>query len=95
MTAAAASLVKGYLPKQDSAAIVGKFWLLAASLRTHVYRDRIESKSNLADGSSRNSYQEIISLGGTWASPRTSTLGSPENSPSLGFGTPSLPGEKT
>eukprot|EP00435_Cladocopium_sp_Y103_P073420 s164_g43.t1 len=71
--AAGASLVRGYSPKQDSGEIVGQFWLLAAELKTHVYIDRVESKSNIADGPSRNQFDEVLSLGGSWTSPKTGT----------------------
>eukprot|EP00435_Cladocopium_sp_Y103_P013062 s2693_g3.t1 len=51
--AAAASLVKGYSPKSDSTAMVGEYWSLAAQSAIDIYIDRVESKSNLADGPSR------------------------------------------
>jgi hypothetical protein len=51
--AAAASLVRGYSPRQDSCALVGDFWLAASSARLSIYIDRVESKSNPADGPSR------------------------------------------
>ena len=92
---AAASLVKGYSPKVDSGAIVGEFWLLAAQLRVHVYIDRVESKSNLADGPSRNQFDEIKGLGGSWTSPRTGAFGEPISSLPSWFGTPSQRGERT
>ena len=89
---AAASLVKGYSPKIDSGAIVGEFWLLVAQLRAHVYIDRVESKSNIADGPSRNQFDEVKSLGGLWTSPRTGTFGEPSRSLPTWFGTPSQRG---
>ena len=89
---AAASLVKGYSPQHDGASIVGEFWLLAASLRSHVYIDRVESKSNIADGPSRNDFTLVKSLGGLWSVPRTGTLGTPSRSPPVWFGTPSQSG---
>ena len=92
---AAASLVKGYSPKVDSGAIVGEFWLLAAQLRVHVCIDRVESKSNLADGPSRNQFDEIKGLGGSWTSPRTGAFGEPISSLPSWFGTPSQWGERT
>ena len=74
---AAANLVKGYSPQPDSAHLVGSFWVTAAQLKLHVYIDHVESKSNLADGPSRNSFAEVIELGGTWTPPKTGTLGGP------------------
>ena len=50
---AAANLVRGYSPKVDSSALVGEYWLTAAQLGVDIYIDRVESKSNLADGPSR------------------------------------------
>ena len=89
---AAASLVRGYSPKVDSGAIVGEFWLLVAQLRARVYIDRVESKSNIADGPSRNQFDEVESLGGLWTSPRTGTFGEPSRSLPTWFGTPSQRG---
>ena len=50
---AAAGLVRGYSPKVDSCALIGAFWLQASAQKIEVYIDRVESKSNLADGPSR------------------------------------------
>jgi len=61
---AAANLVKGYSAQVDSAAIVGHFWLLAASLKLSVYIDRVESKSNISP--SRNEFELLQSLGAKW-----------------------------
>lgn len=72
---AASNLVKGYSAKTDSTAIVGSFWLQMADLRCHVYIDRVESKSNPADGPSRNDFTLVRSLGGVYTPPRTGTLG--------------------
>jgi len=74
--------VKGYSPQVDSSSIIGEFWLLASKLRAHTYVDRVESKSNLADGPSRLDFKEIIaSMGGTWTSPKLGTLGEPTTRP--------------
>ena len=62
---ASSNLIKGYSPKVDSSVIVGEFWLMAASLKSSIYIDRVESKSNLADGPSRLNFRSIISNGGT------------------------------
>ena len=51
---AASSLVKGFSPKADTAHLAGEYWTLAAAHRINIYIDRIESKSNLADGPSRH-----------------------------------------
>ena len=90
---AAANLVKGYSPQTDSAAIVGEFWLAAAQLRTSVYIERVESKSNLADGPSRLDYSLVKFLGGSWQQPDTGKLGSPDVRPAFWFGTPISGGE--
>ena len=83
---AAASLVKGYSPKGDSAEIVGEFWILVASMRSHVYIDRVESKSNIADGPSRNDYSLLKYLKGTWTSPKIGTFGASSSSPPIRSG---------
>ena len=74
---AATNLVKGYSPQPDSSHLVGSFWLTATQLKLHIYIDHVESKSNIADGPSRNSFAEVIRLGGTWTPPKTGTLGGP------------------
>ena len=63
--AAASSLVKGYSPKTDSTALVGEYWSAAAQHGLEVYIDRVESKSNLADGPSRFLLDEIHRLRAT------------------------------
>lgn len=83
---AAANLVKGYSAQVDSAAIVGHFWLLAASLKLSVYIDRVESKSNIADGPSREEFELLKSLGARWISPVSNQLVTPSIHPSAWFG---------
>ena len=90
---AAANLVKGYSPQSDSAKIVGEFWLAAACLKTSLYIERVESKSNIADGPSRLDYSFLHSLGGIWQQPDTGKSGSPDVRPAFWFGTPNLRGE--
>ena len=92
---AAASLVKGYSPQSDSAPIVGDFWLSVSSLQSSVYIDRVESKSNLADGPSRNSFDLLNSLGGIWCPPKTGTFGDPQLTPTAWSGSPTAGGEKS
>ena len=67
--AAAACLVRGYSPGQDSCALVGDFWLAASSSRLSVYIDRVESKSNLADGPSRLVFDLMYKLQAVWTEP--------------------------
>eukprot|EP00435_Cladocopium_sp_Y103_P071893 s30_g38.t1 len=59
---AASNLVKGYSSKTDSSKIVGLFWLLCSDASTEVYLDRVESKSNLADGPSRLEFSLLQQL---------------------------------
>jgi len=68
---ATASLVKGYSPQEDSCALVGDYWLRVAALKASVYVDRVESKSNLADGPSRVDLQEVATLGAKFTPPCT------------------------
>ena len=92
--AAAASLVKGYSLKGDNAEIVGEFWILVASLRSHVYIDRVESKNNIADGPSRDDYELLHSLKGHWTSPKLGTFGRPATPPCPGLANLATGGEK-
>eukprot|EP00972_Heterocapsa_arctica_P014830 2185739-Heterocapsa_arctica.AAC.1 len=66
---ALAALVKGYSPKRDSSRIVGDFWLLAAKFKLFVYLDRVESKSNVADGPSREDLSLTRQLIATFSQP--------------------------
>lgn len=59
---AAAGLVKGYSPQIDSTALIGEYWAQASYSKIDIYIDRVESKSNLADGPSRLLFQEMESL---------------------------------
>ena len=74
---ASASLIKGYSPKVDSTSLVGDFWLLVARSHAFVYIDRVESKSNLADGPSRLSFSEVERLGAVWTPPDPGVFGGP------------------
>ena len=65
--AAASALVRGYSPRQDSCAPVGDFWLAAAtSSKLSVYIDRVESKSNPADGPSPLDFSLMRHLQAQW-----------------------------
>lgn len=90
---ASSNVIKGYSPKVDSSVIVGEFWLMAASLKSSIYIDRVESKSNLADGPSRLNFDELYQMGGRWKEPNTDRLGSPTVRPARWFGTPATGGE--
>ena len=67
--AAASALVRGYSPRQDSYALVGDFWLAASSSRLSVYIDRVESKSNPADGPSRLDFNLMRQMQAQWVPP--------------------------
>ncbi len=69
---AASCLVRGYSPKQDSCSLVGQFWLAASETEAEIYIDRVESKSNIADGPSRLSFELLHTLGSSMAPPRVS-----------------------
>lgn len=66
---ASACLVRGYSPKADSCKLVGLYWLSAARHRVASYIDRVESKSNLADGPSRFDCDLLQKLGSTEVQP--------------------------
>ena len=61
--AVAASIVRGYSPKQDSTWIISEYWSLAAEFGIDVYIDRVESKSNLSDGPSRFDVSSLVAMG--------------------------------
>eukprot|EP00971_Amphidinium_carterae_P086155 1704575-Amphidinium_carterae.1 len=60
---ATSALIKGYSGKQDSARLVGMYWMLAALHRMNVYIDRVESKSNPADAPSRGCKDQLEACG--------------------------------
>lgn len=82
---AASCLVKGYSQKTDSSALVGTYWLAVSDCQAEPYIDRVESKSNLADGPSRLAFQELLSLGSKFVSPIVQTLLSPLSASSHWF----------
>ena len=57
------ALIKGCSPRTDTSRLVGAYWLRAARLRAFIYLDRVESKSNLADGPSRYDFQRMQAMG--------------------------------
>ena len=77
---AASCLVRGYSPKQDSCSLVGQFWLAASETETEIYIDRVESKSNIADGPSRLSFELLHSLGSSLSQPHVSPFFSSDQS---------------
>ena len=77
---ATSCLVKGYSPKEDSCKLVGDYWLRAAARRMNVYIDRVESKSNIADGPSRWDFKLLEQLGAVFHQPKTDVLLSPPSS---------------
>ena len=84
---ATSCLVKGYSPKEDSCKLVGDYWLRAASLRSSMYVDRCESKSNISDGPSRLDFTLLTALKASFTSPCVTFLqSSPSADPWLWFG---------
>ena len=71
---ASACLVKGYSPLTDSCALVGEYWLTACHHSIDPYIERVESKSNLADGPSRLDCLILESLKSIFTPPNTSIL---------------------
>ena len=71
---AAAGLVRGFSPKRDSSAIIGDYWILAATHEIDIYIDRVESKSNISDGPSRLDFTLLETLKGHWTPPRIDFL---------------------
>ena len=74
---AASCLVKGYSAKTDSSSLVEVYWLSVSECQSEPYIDRVESKSNLADGPSRLDCKEVISLGSSFVSPSVHSLFDP------------------
>merc|ERR1711951_278306 len=66
---AVSCLVKGYSPQVDLVALVGDYWLRCAALSLGTYVDRVESKSNIADGPSRADFSFLFALGAVFVPP--------------------------
>ena len=71
---ASACLVRGYSPLVDSCALVGEYWLTACHYSIDPYIERVESKSNIADGPSRLDLSILHELKATFTAPDTSIL---------------------
>jgi len=67
--AAAAALVAGYSASAPQAEIVGGYHQRAAKGRSLIFIDRVESKSNLADGPTRGDVSLVVALGAVKADP--------------------------
>ena len=44
------SFINGWSRKSDTCKLVGEYWLRASKHQLYIYLDRVESKSNIADG---------------------------------------------
>ena len=71
---ASACLVRGYSPLVDSCALVGEYWLTACYYSIDPYIERVESKSNIADGPSRLDISILQELNAVFTAPDTSIL---------------------
>ena len=78
---ASANLVRGYSPQVDSTSIVGDFWLTVARLKASVYIERVESKSNLADGPSRFNFFRGPRFGSNLDTSRSRRVGTNPHTP--------------
>ena len=65
-TAAEHALNKGYSKDLRLSAIIGAFWVWAASGSLSVSFHRVSSSENISDGISRGDLQELQSVGGTF-----------------------------
>ena len=73
-SSAASTLVKGYSPTVDNSPLIGEYWLTAAKYAIEIYIERVESKSNVADGPSRLEFSLMQSLQARYVSPCTESL---------------------
>jgi hypothetical protein len=77
--AALSSLIKGYSPKLDSVRLVGDYWLRVSTLKSNVFLDRVESKSNCSDGPSRADDSLMKEWGAVFVPPNTTLLQTPHH----------------
>ena len=60
---ALSSLINGWSRKSDTSQLVGEYWKLACRCNCYIYLDRVESKSNIADGPTKDRLGPLIEMG--------------------------------
>ena len=68
--AARGGLVSRYSPSLESNRLIMAFWLQEATLGSHAWLEWVASKSNIADGPTRDQFALLQSLGATFTEPR-------------------------
>ena len=63
------NLLKGTAASEEANYLVGRLWLELAEAETHIFVQRVESKSNIADGPTRASTDYIKKLNAMWRAP--------------------------
>ena len=56
------NLVNGWSRKEDTCRLVGAYWQEVASLKAFVWIERVESKSNVADGPTKGRFDSMVYL---------------------------------
>ena len=64
-----AALVNGAGGGPEVHMAIGHFWLLMAKMQVGFYGARVESKANLADGPTRDSFEDLGKLGAVFVEP--------------------------
>ena len=60
---ALSSLINGFSRKSDTSQLIHQYWTLACHVDALVYLDRVESKSNISDGPTKDRLENLIRLG--------------------------------
>ena len=63
------NLLKGCSLPEDANVLIGRLWLSLASGNTSLYVERVESKSNVADGPTRNDLSDVTRLDASFCEP--------------------------
>ena len=62
-------LLKGGSLAEDANVLIGRLWLSLASSNTALYVERVESKSNVADGPTRHDFSDVTRLHASFSEP--------------------------
>ena len=68
------SLANGWSRVSDTCHLVGRYWKVAATLRIFIWIDRVESKTNIADGPAKYRYDNVEFIKARQVTPAVSEL---------------------
>ena len=63
------NILSGSSRSSEMNILVGRMWLVLAHLNTYMFAARVESKSNVADGPTRDDLYNVIRVKATYVAP--------------------------